>query len=236
MVALVEETLKVYGTIDMLVNNAGIVLLKNSLDTSLDEWSNIVNINLRGVWLCSRYVLPTVLAKGTGSIVNIASVHGLQTLKDMTAYASTKGGVLAMTRAMALDHAPKVRVNSILPGYIATNMWQKVLDTTDDPEKLTRDSIAVQPMGRLGTPMDVARGALFFASDESEWITGTSLTICRAHVPRIRTDADDRGRHLGYRLADADADDVFEADEAYRGGICRSRASSRSPRGIDPIG
>ena len=177
VVALVEETLRVYGTIDVLVNNAGIVLLKNALDTSLDEWSNIVNINLRGVWLCSRYALPTMLAKGKGSIVNIASVHGLQTLKDMTAYASTKGGVLAMTRAMALDHAPKVRVNSILPGYIATNMWQKVLDTSDDPEQLTRDSIAVQPMGRLGTPMDVARGALFLASDESEWITGTSLTI-----------------------------------------------------------
>lgn len=82
-----------------------------------------------------------------------------------------------MTRAMALDHAPKVRVNSILPGFIATNMWDKVLATTDDPERLTQETVALQPMGRLGTPMDVAQGALFFASDESAWVTGTSLTI-----------------------------------------------------------
>lgn len=177
VVALVQETLRVFQTIDILVNNAGIVMLKNALDTSLDEWSHIININMRGVWLCSRYALPTMLAKGKGSIVNIASVHGIQTLKDMTAYASSKGGVLAMTRAMALDHAPKVRVNSILPGFIATNMWEKVLETTDDPEQLTRETIALQPMGRLGTPLDVAQGALFFASDESQWITGTSLTI-----------------------------------------------------------
>ncbi len=118
-----------------------------------------------------------MLAASKGSIVNIASIHGVQTLKDMTAYASSKGGVLAMTRAMALDHAPKVRVNSILPGYIATNMWDKLLATTEDPEQLTQETIALQPMGRLGTPLDVAYGALFFASDESAWITWASLTI-----------------------------------------------------------
>jgi NAD(P)-dependent dehydrogenase (short-subunit alcohol dehydrogenase family) len=174
---LVEETLRVYEAIDILVNNAGIVLVKNALDTGLDEWDNLININLRGVWLCSKQVLPVMLAAGKGSIVNIASIHGVQTLKDMTAYASSKGGVLAMTRAMALDHAPQVRVNSILPGYIATNMWDKVLATVEDPEQLTKKTIAIQPMGRLGTPLDVAYGALFFASDESAWITGASLTI-----------------------------------------------------------
>jgi len=174
---LVEETLRIYGAIDILVNNAGIVLVKNALDTGLDEWDNVINVNLRGVWLCSKEVLPVMLAAGKGSIVNIASIHGVQTLKDMTAYASSKGGVLAMTRAIALDHAPQVRVNSILPGYIATNMWDKVLATVEDPEQLTKETIAIQPMGRLGTPLDVAYGALFFASDESAWITGASLTI-----------------------------------------------------------
>lgn len=174
---LVEETLRIFGTIDILVNNAGIVLVKNALETSLDEWGNIINVNLRGAWLCSKRVLPHMLSAGKGSIVNIASIHGLQTLKDMTAYASSKGGVLAMTRAMALDHAPQVRVNSILPGYIATNMWDKVLATSNNPEQLSKETIEIQPMGRLGTPLDVAYAALFFASDESSWITGASLIV-----------------------------------------------------------
>jgi len=175
--AMTRATLDNFGTIDVLVNNAGVELFKNTLETSTEEWERCINVDLRGVFLCTKYALPTMLAKGKGAVVNISSVHAVQTIQRITAYAAAKGGVAAMTRNMALDHAPAVRVNSIFPGFIATTIWDRFLAAAPDPAKLEADIMALQPMQRLGTSRDIAQSALFFASDEASWITGATLTV-----------------------------------------------------------
>jgi len=175
--AATQHTLESYGGIDILVNNAGIEMFKSALETSLEDWDRCVNVDLRGVWLCSKYVLPAMLAKGKGAIVNISSVHAIQTMNNIAAYAASKGGVLAMTRNMALDYAPAVRINTILPGYIATSLWDRFVAAAADPQKLIEETTALQPMARLGAARDVAQSALFLASDEAIWITGTSLVV-----------------------------------------------------------
>lgn len=175
--AATDMALKTYGTVDILVNNAGIEMFKSALETSLADWDRCVNVDLRGVWLCSKYVLPTMLAQGKGAIVNISSVHAIQTMNNIAAYAASKGGVLAMTRNMALDYAPAVRINTILPGYIATTLWDRYVAAAADPNKLIEETTSLQPMKRLGQSRDVAQSALFLASDEASWITGTSLVV-----------------------------------------------------------
>jgi NAD(P)-dependent dehydrogenase (short-subunit alcohol dehydrogenase family) len=174
---MTRATLDAFGTIDVLVNNAGVELFKNALETSTDEWERCINVDLRGVFLCTKYALPTMLDKGKGAVVNISSVHAVQTIQGITAYAAAKGGVAAMTRNMALDHAPAVRVNTIFPGFIATTIWDRFLAAAPDPSKLEADIMALQPMKRLGTSRDIAQSALFLASDEASWITGATLYV-----------------------------------------------------------
>jgi NAD(P)-dependent dehydrogenase (short-subunit alcohol dehydrogenase family) len=175
--AMTKAALDAFGTIDILVNNAGVELFKSTLDTTTDEWDYCVDVDLRGVWMCSKYALPTMLAKGKGSIVNIASVHAVQTIQSIAAYAAAKGGVVSMTRNMALDYAPAVRFNAIMPGFILTSMLERFFAQTENPEQERAATDALQPMKRMGTARDVALGALFFASDESAWITGTTLAV-----------------------------------------------------------
>lgn len=174
---LYKATIETFGTVDILVNNAGVELFKDALNTTTEEWEYVMSVDLRGVFLCSRYCLPTMLDKGKGAIVNISSVHAIQTIKGITAYAAAKGGVAAMTRNMALDYAPKVRINTIFPGFIATTIWDRFVAAAEDPDKLVADVMALQPMGRLGTSRDVAQAALFLASDEASWITGATLIV-----------------------------------------------------------
>lgn len=174
---LTQAALDEFGTIDILVNNAGVELFKNALDTSIQEWERCLNVDLRGVWLCSKYALPSMLAKGKGAIVNIASVHAVQTIQSIAAYAAAKGGVVSMTRNMALDYAPAVRINAIMPGFIATSMWDRFVALADNPQQVIDDTNALQPMKRMGTARDVALGALFLVSDEAAWITGTTLAV-----------------------------------------------------------
>lgn len=174
---VVEETLAAYGRIDVLINNAGVELFKPALETSSADWERTIGVDLRGVFMFSKYVLPTMLEQGKGAIINIASVHAVQTIKNIAAYAAAKGGVTSLTRQMALDYAPKVRINSILPGFIATTLWDRFVAMADDPAQLVADTVALQPMERLGESRDVAQAALFLASDEANWVTGIAMPV-----------------------------------------------------------
>jgi NAD(P)-dependent dehydrogenase (short-subunit alcohol dehydrogenase family) len=144
--------------------------------TSEESWDRVVGINLKSVFLLSRALVPRMRKRG-GSIINNASTLGLVAMKDAAAYCAAKGGLIQLTRAMALDHArDHIRVNAICPGVVDTPMWRSRRDSSGRRLK-RRKFAALHPLGRMGTPQDVAFLALYLASDESAWMTGSVLTL-----------------------------------------------------------
>ena len=171
---LVAAATNKFKRIDILVNNAAVLLPGTAETLSEEDFDQTFDINVRGLWLMSRAVLPHMRASGGGSIINIASVLSMLGARNRVAYAASKGAVLAMTKAMALDHAAEqIRVNCICPGIVETEMVAKF--NTD--ETVRRQRLAMHPVGRFGRPEDVAGLAVFLAGDESAWITGTAQTV-----------------------------------------------------------
>lgn len=171
---LVDSAAAAWGGIHILVNNAGVLLPGTAESHTVEEWDQTFAINVRGLWLLSRAVLPHMRATGSGSIVNIASVLSLVAARNRVAYSASKGAVLALTRAMALDHArEKIRVNCICPGIVDTEMVARFnLDET-----ARRQRLALHPLGRFAQPEDIAGAAVFLASDESSWVTGAAFPV-----------------------------------------------------------
>lgn len=176
---LVETTIAKFGGIDILVNNAGIELLKPMVETSEVEWDKVLDTNLKGVFLVSKYAVPEIIKRDGGAIVNIASQLGLVGLENFSAYCASKGGVVLLTKAMALELAQhKIRVNCICPGPIQTSMLERELLTESDPQSARKMWASRQPVGRLGRPEEVAHAALFLASSRrSSFITGHALVV-----------------------------------------------------------
>lgn len=172
--SLVEAALAGFGAVHILVNNAAVLLPGTAESHNEQDWDQTFQINVRGLWLLSRAVLPHMRSTGGGSIINIASVLSMVGARNRVAYSASKGAVLAMTRAMALDHAPeKIRVNCICPGIVDTEMVARfAMD-----ENARRQRMAMHPMGRFGQPEDIANAAVFLASNESAWITGAAFPI-----------------------------------------------------------
>jgi NAD(P)-dependent dehydrogenase (short-subunit alcohol dehydrogenase family) len=171
---LAAAALATFKRIDILVNNAGILLPGTAESLSEEDFDQTFAVNVRGLWLLSRAVLPQMRAGGGGSIVNIGSVLSALGARNRVAYAASKGAVLAMTRAMALDHAAEnIRVNCICPGIVETEMVARF----NMDESARQQRVAMHPAGRFGQPEDVAGLAVFLASDESTWITGTAQTV-----------------------------------------------------------
>lgn len=174
----VEATKKQFGTIHILANVAGIGSTQNTVDTSLNTWEEVFAVNARGTFLMSKYTLPIMIAQGGGNIINMGSVAGLVGLPNRAAYSAAKGAVLSLTRAMAIDHvAQGIRVNAICPGTVDSPWVGRLLAQAEDPAKAREDLIQRQPMGRLGTPQEIAYAALYLASDESAFVTGVLFTI-----------------------------------------------------------
>lgn len=171
---LVQTALETYGGINILLNNAGVLLFGNTLDTSEQDWNRVIAINLTGTFLVSKAVLPHMIARGGGSIINLSSSTGAHDAGPNTvAYVTSKGGVTLMTRAMAIDHARhNVRVNAVAPGPTDTPMLRDALS----PEQLAAFA-ATFPMGRLGRPEELANAILFLASDEASFVTGAILAV-----------------------------------------------------------
>lgn len=166
-----------YGRLDVMVNNAGVALLGQDgpvAEVSEETWEKVININLKGVYLGMKYALPQMVAQGGGVIINTASIAGLVGFPGLAAYCASKGGIIQLTRATALDYAAhNVRVNAICPGVIRTAMTTNLLA---DPETSRRLQEAT-PLRRFGEPVDVAQAALYLASDASAFVTGTVLVI-----------------------------------------------------------
>lgn len=185
---MVQETIAKYGRINVLVNNAGIGVYKTVLDTTSEEWDRCLAVDLKSVFLCSKYAIPHIRTAGGGAIVNIASVHSYQNVGGTAPYAASKGGVVALTRVMAIDHGgDKIRVNAICPGWIDTPLTRRIFAATSDPEKAKQDVERRQILGRLGTPEEVGEAAAFLASDEASYITGASLMVDSGMTAQLET-------------------------------------------------
>jgi NAD(P)-dependent dehydrogenase (short-subunit alcohol dehydrogenase family) len=173
---MVKTAIDKYGRLDILYNNAGIEgTLVPTESVSEVDWDRVLSVNLKGVFLGSKYAIPQMLKQGGGVIISTASIAGLVAVTDMPAYCASKGGVVLLTKAMALEYAKKnIRVNCICPGAIRTPMFDRLTGLQSEAEKLFCEG---EPIGRCGQPEEVAQAALYLASDQSSFVTGTALIV-----------------------------------------------------------
>ncbi|SDT33331.1 NAD(P)-dependent dehydrogenase, short-chain alcohol dehydrogenase family [Paenibacillaceae bacterium GAS479] len=177
--AMASEALDKFGRIDVLFNNAGISGVGALHELEPDAWDRVINVNIRGTFLPSKYVLPSMMERRSGAIINMSSCIAEIGLARRASYAATKGAVLALTKSMQVDYAEYgIRVNALLPGTILTPFVEKYLqESYSDPEEALAGIRKRQLSGDLGRPEDVAEGALFLASDESKFMMGSPLYI-----------------------------------------------------------
>ena len=167
-----------FGGLHVLVNNAGVLHIGTAEQITPDQWDQTFEVNVRGVWLLSRAVLPYLRKAGGGSIINVASVLGINGARVRAAYAASKGAVILLTKCMAIDHgAENIRVNAICPSFVETDLTAEVIRKAPDPSAVRRERISVHPIGRLGQPQDIAGMAVYLASDEASWVTGAALPV-----------------------------------------------------------
>ena len=175
--AMAQKALHRYGRIDVLCNNAGILLINEEArahELTNETWDRTMAVNLRGYWLCSKYVIPAMLRQGGGSVIHVASPTGIFGFTRLTAYSTSKGGVVGLMRAMAADYAPdNIRVNAIVPGTIDTPM--NAIELSD--AKMRAHFAEITPARRLGTPEDLAGIAVFLASEDSSYCVGGIFTV-----------------------------------------------------------
>ncbi|WP_330901686.1 SDR family oxidoreductase [Burkholderia thailandensis] len=171
-------TERAFGPLDVLVNNAGVNVFGDPLALAEEDWRRCFAIDLDGVWHGCRAALPGMVERGRGSIVNIASTHAFKIIPGCFPYPVAKHGVLGLTRALGVEYAPRnVRVNAIAPGYIETQSTHDRWNAQPDPEAARRETLALQPMKRIGRADEVAMTAVFLASDEAPFINASCITI-----------------------------------------------------------
>lgn len=167
-----------YGKLTVAVLNAGIDVVGSVVDIPEDDWWRCLQVNLGGVFHGMRHAIPEIVRAGGGAVVSVASIQGMVGFPNYSAYAASKGGIIALTKQVAVDYGPKgVRVNTICPSTVLTPMCDRELHEAEDPEQLLRQWAAPHPMQRIGLPIDVAQTALFLASAESTWVTGHTFVL-----------------------------------------------------------
>lgn len=181
--SMIETAVSQTGRIDVICNNAGLASTADPVSCSVEEWDRVFAVNTRGVFLGTKYALVHMLDAGRGAIVNTASAAGLVGLKDRAAYCASKGAVISFTKQVAVQYAGTgVRCNCVCPGTVDSPWVQRLLDRADDPAAMRQALIARQPMGRLGEPWEIAAAALYLASDDAGYVSGTAFVIDGALV------------------------------------------------------
>jgi len=173
---LIKKTVETYGRMDFAFNNAGIEgAMAPTANCTEENWDRIISINLKGVWLCMKYEIPVMLKQGSGAIVNMASVAGLVGFQGLPAYCASKGGVLQLTRTAALEYVKSgIRVNAVCPGVIRTSMVERLLSGQPAAEA---GFVAMEPIGRMGKPEEVAEAVVWLCSDAASFVTGHPLVV-----------------------------------------------------------
>ena len=175
---MVSQTLDTFGIPDVLINNAGINVFGEPLNMPDSEWKRAFSVDLDGVWFGCKAVLPHMLKKNKGSIVNVASVHGIQIIPNCFPYPVAKHGVIGLTKALAVDYAAKgIKINSISPGYIETPIIDRFFNTKPDPIAARKEAENHQPIKRMGTTDEIANTIMFMSSDECDYMIGANIVV-----------------------------------------------------------
>jgi NAD(P)-dependent dehydrogenase (short-subunit alcohol dehydrogenase family) len=175
---LVARTLAAFGRIDVLCNNAGVGILRSVVDSTMQEYDYVMDVNVRGVFLCCKHAIPVMLGHGPGAIVNLASVASFVGFREDAAYCASKGAVLMLTRQLSLDYARQgIRVNAVCPGFIETPELRHYVEQQADPAAALAEVVGLHPIGRIGEPAEVAAVAAFLASDDAAFVTGAAVAV-----------------------------------------------------------
>jgi NAD(P)-dependent dehydrogenase (short-subunit alcohol dehydrogenase family) len=174
----VQRTIEEFGGLDILINSAGIIRRATVVETTEADWDRVMNVNVKSIFLIAKHALPALIQAGGGVIINISSGWGLIGGHKAAVYCASKGAVIQLTKAMALDHgAQGIRVNCICPGDTDTPMLREEARQLGEPEEKFLIEAAQRPLQRMGTPQDIAQAALYLASDASSFVTGTALVV-----------------------------------------------------------
>lgn len=174
----VQATLEQFGRLDILFNNAGIIRRADVIETTEEEWDRVMDVNVKSIFLMSKYVVPVMAAAGGGAIINTSSGWGLKGGGNAVAYCASKGAVTNMTRAIAIDHGKQnIRVNAVCPGDTDTPMLRDEARQLGEPEDKFMTETANRPLGRYAQPEEIAQAVLYLASDAASYVTGTTLVV-----------------------------------------------------------
>ncbi len=185
--AIVKETIREYGRLDILVNSAGIQIQGSVVEATEESWDEVIRVNLKGTFLMSKFAIPEMMKQGRGVVINLGSGAGLLGVAGGAAYCASKAAVVVLTKQVAVDYGRYgIRVNCLCPGIIDTSFNDRLLELTQDPVAERKKLEGASVFGRLGTPEDVAHAALYLASDEAAFVTGLSLVVDGGMLAGIR--------------------------------------------------
>lgn len=173
----INRTVDEFGRLDVLVNNAGILRYANVTETSLEDWDSIMNINVKGAFLCAKHAIPEMLKNNSGVIVNMSSVQAYVTQEKVAAYVTSKSALIGLTQSIAVDYAPEIRSVAICPGGIDTPLNREAFRQSSDPEKARQETIDIHLVGRMGTVEEIGEFVAFVAGEKGSFITGQALRI-----------------------------------------------------------
>lgn len=166
-----------YGRIDFLINNAGIQRYGSVTQTSVEEWDEVMNVNLKSLFLCSKHAIPMMQQAGKGVIINVASVQAFLSQEKVSAYTTAKSAILGLTRSIAVDYAPQIRCVAVCPGTIDTPMLRDAIALSPDPDEVMQECVDMSLLKRIGKPEEVAALIVFLCSDQAAFITGQAIRM-----------------------------------------------------------